>query len=330
MKQPVRWLISGTGSIAHDFIHDLSLINVPQEVVAVLGHSPESTKAFAEQYKIRDYYTELNEIPKKVHADIVYVASPHTLHYEQTKVFLENGLHVLCEKPITINHEQCVELVELSAVKQRFLMEGMWIRFLPSINKMLELVGEGVIGNVTSVKASMCYKAPRDPDNRYFDPELGGGSLLDLGIYPVFLSLLLFGKPDTIKAIGTLTEEGIDEACSMLLHYRSGQHAMLESSLRSNTDLPAEISGEKGVIRILNPWFEKSSGIELEIYGQGKIVYPCPWEGHGLQYETEEVLRCIYERKTESDKMPHHLSLSLLEVMDEVRRQIQVTYDLYE
>jgi predicted dehydrogenase len=330
MHQPVKWIISGTGSIAHSFIRDLSLTGVPQEVVAVLGHSEESTKEFAEQHQIPAYYTDLDEALRNVKADVAYVASPHTLHHEQAMAFLEKGIHVLCEKPMTINHEQCMQLVQLSKEKGRFLMEGMWIRFLPSITRVLDLINEGVIGKVMTVKASMRYKAPRDPDNRYFDPELGGGSLLDLGIYPVFLSLLLLGKPDTIKAIGTLTEEGIDEECSMLLHYRNGQHAVLESSLRANTDQPAEITGEKGVIKILDPWYEKATGIEVEVYGQGKIVYPCSWEGHGLHYETSETLRCLHAGKNESEQMPHAFSLMLLEVMDEVRRQIKVTYDLYE
>lgn len=330
MHQPVKWIISGTGSIAHSFIRDLRLTGVPQEVVAVIGHSEDSTKEFAEQYQIPAYYTDLDEALRTVKADVAYVASPHTLHHEQAMAFLQNGVHVLCEKPMTINREQCAELVELSRQKGCFLMEGMWIRFLPSITKVLQLINDGVIGTVTTVKASMCYKAPRDPNNRYFDPELGGGSLLDLGIYPVFLSLLLLGKPDTIKAIGTLTDEGIDEECSMLLHYRNGQHAVLESSLRANTDQPAEITGEKGVIKILDPWYEKAGGIEVEVYGQGKIVYPCGWEGHGLHYETNEVLRCLHAGKPESEQMPLDFSLLLLEVMDEVRRQIKVTYDMYE
>ncbi|MDF2380713.1 Gfo/Idh/MocA family oxidoreductase [Nostoc ellipsosporum NOK] len=330
MAQPVKWIISGTGSIAHDFIRDLSLIDGQQQVVAVIGHSEDSTKEFAEQYDIPAYYTDLEQALKDVNADVAYVASPHTLHHEQAKAFLKKGIHVLCEKPMTINREQAAELVSLSQKKKRFLMEGMWIRFLPSITKVLELINDGVIGKVTTIKASMCYKAPRDPDNRYFDPELGGGSLLDLGIYPVFLSLLLLGKPDTIKAIGTLTDEGIDEECSMLLHYRNGQHAVLESSLRANTDMPAEIAGEKGVIKILDPWYEKAAGIEVEVYGQGKIVYPSHWQGHGLHYETAEVLRCIHNGKTESTAMPHAFSLQLMEVMDEVRRQIKVTYDMYE
>jgi hypothetical protein len=122
----------------------------------------------------------------------------------------------------------------------------------------------------------------------------------------------------------------VDEDCSVLCHYRSGQHAILESSLLAQTDLPALITGEKGTIKILDPWFEKSKGIELNEYEEGKIVYPCNWEGHGLHYEVQEVLKCIRYNKIESEQMSHAFSLSMMETMDEIRNQINVTYDMYE
>jgi predicted dehydrogenase len=176
----------------------------------------------------------------------------------------------------------------------------------------------------------MGYKAPHEPGSRYFDPQLGGGSLLDLGIYPVFLSCLLLGRPDSIKAIGTLSDEGVDETCAMLFQYDSGQHASLESSLLSQSDLPAEIIGEKGTIKILDPWFEKSKGIELISHEHGKTLYPCEWEGHGLYYEVQEVLRCLEQNKIESEFLSHTFSLDMIQVMDEIRNQINVTYDMYE
>ncbi len=328
--EPVRWSIIGTGNIAHEFAKDLALVQGRQEIVAVAGHSEKSTKEFADNYHIPNAFTKIDDLIGKVATDLAYVASPHTLHHEQTLALLNNGIHVLCEKPMTINAEQCKELIAAAAVHNAFLMEGMWIRFLPSLRIVLDLIREERIGRIVSVKASMCHNAPYDPESRFFDPELGGGSLLDLGIYPVFLSLLLLGKPDTIKAIGTLSDQGIDETCSVLFHYRGGQHAVLESSLMVKTDLPAEIAGDKGVIKILNPWYEKSAGIEVEIYNEGKIVYPCRWEGHGLQYEIEEVLECVKDNKIMSELLPHSFSLMLVETMDEIRNQIKVTYDMYE
>lgn len=329
MKE-TNWGIIGPGNIAHDFARDLRLIPVLQKITAVVGHNTESTGEFAREFNVPDTYTDFDEFIKNKLMDAVYIATPHPQHFEQALACIQKNIPVLCEKPMTINADQCRELIAAARKHKTFLMEGMWIRFLPSIQQVLSIIQQGKIGNVVSVKASMCYKAPYDPDSRYFDPALGGGSLLDLGIYPVFLAHLLMGKPDTIKAVGTLSKEGVDETCSVLFHYKTGQHAILESSLIAQTDMPAEITGEKGVIKILDPWYEKANGIELNEYNEGKIIYPCKWQGHGLQYEAIEVLNCIQQNKIESDILSHAFSLELIQTMDEIRSQIHVTYDLYE
>jgi predicted dehydrogenase len=325
-----KWGIIGPGNIAHSFINDLEYIKTPQQVTAVLGHTEESAAEFAKEFNIANHYTDINDFIKKGGMEAVYIASPHPQHFEQAIACLENKIAVLCEKPMTINAEQSVQLIAASEKNHTFLMEGMWIRFLPSIKLLLNVIDQGLIGKISSVRAAMSYKAPQDNNNRFFDPELGGGSLLDLGIYPVFLSLLLLGKPASVKSIGKLSEEGIDEACSILLNYKNGSHATLESSLLSTLDIPAEIVGEKGVVKILSPWFEKSSGIELEIFGDGKIVYPCQWDGHGLYFEVEEVLKCIKEDRISSDLLPHSFSLEMIRILDKIRSQIHVTYDMYE
>jgi predicted dehydrogenase len=326
-----QWGIIGPGNIAHTFINDLSYITeAPQTVVAVLGHTPQKTYEFAKQYDIPDYYTDLREFIKNKNIEAVYIATPHPQHYEQTMACLEKQIPVLCEKPMAINADQCVEMIEAAKKNNTFLMEGMWIRFLPSINQVLSIIDQGLIGKPKSVRASLSFKAPHDPESRFFDPEQGGGSLLDLGIYPVFLAMLILGKPCGVKAIAKLSEEGVDEACSILFNYKNGNHATLESSLVSTVDYPAEIVGEKGTIKIMNPWFEKASGIELEIEGEGKIIYPCQWEGHGLYFETEEMLRCIDHNRIASELLPHSFSLDMIKVLDEIRTQINVTYEMYE
>jgi predicted dehydrogenase len=325
-----HWGIIGPGNIAHSFVNDLSLVTTPQRVTAVLGHNAESTAAFAKEFTIPDYYTDLDEFLKNDNMDAVYIASPHPHHYEQALACLGNKIPVLCEKPMTINAEQCGQLIAASEQNNTFLMEGMWIRFLPSIQQVLHMIRQGVIGRITSIRASISFKAPHDPENRYFDPELGGGSLLDLGIYPVFLALLLLGKPCSVKAIAKLSDEGVDEDCSILLHYENGSFATLESSLVSSLDIPAEIVGEKGIIKILNPWYEKASGIELQTGEEGKIIYPCHWDGHGLYFETEEVIKCVEEGRTASELLPHSLSFEMIKLLDAVRSQIRVTYDMYE
>jgi predicted dehydrogenase len=325
-----RWGLIGPGKIAHDFANDLALLHSPQQIQAVLGHSKKNTEAFAKDFNVPDVFTNLEEFIKKADIDIAYIATPHTLHHQQALACLEHKIAVLCEKPMTINLNQCNELIAASERNNTFLMEGMWIRFLPSIQQLLYFIGRGDIGKIVSVKASMGFKAPPDPDSRLFNPELGGGSLLDLGIYPVFLALLLLGKPDTVKAIGTLSDKGIDEDCSIVFQYKSKQHAVLGSTLLSQNEIPAEITGEKGTIRILNPWFEKTGGLEIDSHDKGKVVYPCQWDGHGLQFEVKEVLRCISEKKISSSILSHEFSRSMIAVMDDIRKQIHVTYEMYE
>jgi predicted dehydrogenase len=325
-----NWGIIGPGNIAHDFARDLRLVPVMQRVTAVLSHREDSANEFAREFNVPGIYTDFNAFVENKNIDAVYIATPHPHHFEQALFCLTKNIPVLCEKPMTLNANESQKLVAAAQKHKTFLMEGMWIRFLPSIQQVLSIINDGRIGNVLSVKASICYKAPDDSKSRYFDPSLGGGSLLDLGIYPIFLACLLMGKPDTVKAVGTLTADGIDKACSILFHYKTGQQASLESSLLAQSDLPAEITGEKGTIKILDPWYEKSKGIELHVYDDGKIIYPSRWDGHGLQFEVQEVLNCIQQNKIESDSLSHAFSLEMIQVMDEIRSQIRVTYDMYE
>ena len=325
-----RWGIIGPGNIAHDFVNDLAFVETQQVRQAVLGRTEENTRKFAQKNNIPQVFTDLDDFIKKAKIDAVYIATPHTLHYEQALACLEKRIPVLCEKPMTINADQAQELIDAAAANNTFLMEGMWVRFLPSICQVIDMIRKGTIGNIISIKASMSYKAPRDQESRYFNPELGGGSLLDLGIYPVFLALLLLGKPNAIKAVGKLSGEEIDEACSVLFHYKNGQYAVLESSLVTQTESVAEITGDRGVIKILNPWNEKPEGIQLDLFEAGKIIYPCKWDGHGFQFEVEEMLDCIENNKISSDRLSHQFSLTMIKIMDEIRQQIHVKYDMYE
>lgn len=324
--QSLRWGIIGPGNIARDFVRDLALVAPVQEVVAVLGHHEDSTQAFCREFFIEKACKTLGAFTDNTGIDIAYIATPHPLHFGQAMSCLQKGIHVLCEKPMTINADQCRLLIQAAAANNCFLMEAMWIRFLPGIRKLLALLREDAIGDVLSVKASMGYRAPKDSGNRYFNPELGGGSLLDLGIYPVFLAHLLLGKPSVIKAFGTLGKTGVDETCAALFGYDSQQHAIIESSLLSPSKQAAEIAGRKGVIRLQHPWFEKCPGIECQRYNEETQVYPLDWEGHGLQFEVLEVLRCIAHGQIESEYFAHSFSLGICETMDEIRKQIGLSY----
>lgn len=322
-----RWAIIGPGNIAREFARDLSYIkNSDHRISAVIAKDISDAEEFAAEENVPAYYDDIHEWLKNPQADAVYIATPHTLHYQQTILCLEHKIPVLCEKPLAINAQQVREMIEAAQRNQTFLLEGMWIRFLPSMYRVLSLIEKGTIGNIVNIKADMSYRAPYEPEGRFFNPELGGGSLLDLGVYPVFLSLLLLGKPSRISAGGKLSDQGIDETCAALLSYEHGQYALAESSIITQTSKDAVIYGDKGLIRIEKQWNEKPSAITLETYDGTTMKYPCEWEGRGFQYEIEEVYACLAQNKLFSDKFSHQFSLELIEIMDEIRRQIKVKY----
>jgi len=321
------WGIIGPGNIATEFAHDLEQIkSARHRIGAVLSHSLEKAAAFAEKEDAPRYFEDIDSFLREAKIDAVYIATPHPLHHEATLRCLQHKLPVLCEKPLAMNSREVKEMVEAATKNQTFLMEGMWIRFLPSILKVLTLLESNAIGKVLSIKADMSYKAPFDPESRYFNPSLGGGSLLDLGIYPVFLAHLLLGKPTSIKAFARLSDKQIDEACAAVLSYGNHAYALIESSLITQTALTATIQGETGRIHIGTRWNEKPSGIILTSFDGIELQYPCEWEGHGLQYEAEEVYHCVRQGKLYSDKLCHQFSLDLMATLDAIRQQTQIIY----
>jgi predicted dehydrogenase len=322
-----RWGIIGPGNIADSFISDMQFCKTATHTAtAVLHHSIDKAKKFGDKHGISAVYDSLENFVDEAKVDAVYIATPHTLHYEQTIACLKKGIPVLCEKPMGINKIQVEEMIQTAKENDTFLMEGMWVRFLPSLAKITEIIEKGSIGPVQTIKATLSFKAPYDENNRYFNPDLGGGSLLDLGIYPVFLSVYLLGKPERLKAIAHLTDEKIDEACSVFCEYSEERKSFLDCSLVTKSDNKAIIYGEKGYITIAEPWNEKPSEIRID-YNDGNFVsYPCNWEGEGLHYEMDEVCSNIKEGRKESRKMSFNLSLDMINMLDVIREKSGIEY----
>lgn len=322
----LKWGIIGPGNIARDFIADLKWVSGhSNSVIAVMSNKLPEAEKFAKIYHIPSWFDEIDEMLEKASPDIVYIASPHSAHYKESLKCLQHNVPVLCEKPLALNLKQEEEMVNMSHAHHTFLMEGMWIRFLPSLNKVLELLGKGALGQVNSIIADMSYLAPKT-QNRFYDPYLGGGSLLDLGIYPVYLSLLILGKPNNIKAAARLSSEQIDENCAIIFEYADGIYSLLESSIIKNTDRQARIYGENGVLTILKQWNEKPEAITLSLYDHKVEKYPCKWKGRGFQFEVEEVIRCLSANKIESDLHSHEDSLQLIRTLDEIRTKANIVY----
>ena len=325
-----KWGVIGPGKIAQAFVTDLPHAKSAIHTVhSVLSRHKDQASNFSELFQVPHALTDPDQFVE-VDVDAVYIATPHVFHFEQVALCLQHQIPVLCEKPITINEKQLLHLLELSVQYNTFLLEGMWIRFLPSMEKLLSLVASGVIGEIVAIEAGVSFIAEYDPSNRFYNPALGGGSLLDLGIYPVFLSTLLLGKPAKINAEGILSDTGVDSRCSAMFTYSGGQTASIESSLISNKDGVATIFGEKGLIRIMHPWYEKPTGLEIESHHGTTIFHRCEWPGKGLYFEVDAMHDCIKRGVTESPHYCHHFSLDIMEIMDEMRRQMRVVYPAYD
>jgi predicted dehydrogenase len=228
-----------------------------------------------------------------------------------------------------MNAVEVEQMIGLAMEKQTFLMEAMWTRFLPTTAKVLEMIQSGMIGEVLSLKADFGFQGTFNPDRRLFNADLGGGSLLDVGIYPVFLSLLLFGKPDSIKAMATIGVTNVDENCGMLLSYGEDKMAMLYSSIITETPTEAYIFGEKGSIRINSRWHEATS-VTVLLHDQEPKDYFFEFHSTGYRYEAEEVMRCVRAGQLESSILPLNFSRELMELLDRIRLEAGIFYPRFD
>ncbi len=322
----MKWGIIGTGSVAKEFAEDLKYVESENcEVGPVLGKQQSHTNEFIQKF---EGAISTNTIEDFIHSkpDAVYIATPHPLHREQAIACLENKIPVLCEKPLAISERQVTEIISASQKNNTFLLEGMWTRFLPSFQFLFSILTSGTIGEVLNIHADMSFIAQKDKSNRFFNPELGGGSLLDVGIYPIYLSYFLLGKPAQIFACGRINESNIDETCGITLKCDNGKYAMLESSIITQTEGSAWIYGSEGTIRIKKPWTEQPEKIEIIINNESSFHHIPTWQGRGFQYEVEEVIKCLREGRIESEIIPHQSSIDVIKIMDEVRRQLLIVY----
>jgi predicted dehydrogenase len=259
---------------------------------------------------------------------VIYVATPHALHHEHTLLCLKHKKAVLCEKAFAINLWQAQEMVNMSREKGVFLMEALWSKFLPQYQKLRELIDTGELGDIRNVLVNFGF-IPQPPiPSRLYDPSLGGGSLLDIGIYNVFLVLSVLGRPDTIEASMTPSPENVDEQCAVLFKYKNGAMAQLFSSLTSNLGTEADIGGTKNRLRLTSRFYAPSANIELFTgREETKRLIPVQKEsGSGYQYEARHVGDCLRKGLIESPVMTHADSLLIMETMDRIRSVAGIRY----
>ncbi len=313
----IRWGILGTGGIARLFAEGLTFLD-EAELVAVGSRGAKSAEEFGEQYLVPRRHASYVELANDPEVDVIYVATPHTSHKENSMLCLQAGKAVLCEKPFTLNAREAAELIGYARERKLFLMEAMWPRFLPLMVRLREMLGAGVIGELRMVHADFSFRTDFDPHSRLFDLELGGGALLDAGIYPVSMASMIFGPPSDIVSLTHLGETGADEQTAVTLRYDKGQLAVLTTATRTAGPVDVLIRGTEGSIRIL-PWWLRATRMLLVRPGQADELIELPIAGNGYNYEAAEVMRCLRAGLTESDLMPLDESLELMRTLDAIR-----------
>lgn len=320
----VKWGILGCGGIAQKFAEALQRTE-GSVLYAAAARDGNRASSFARQWGFEKSIEGYRALVADPEVDIVYIATPHSYHYAHARLCLEAGKHVLCEKPITVNAGQLEQLIALAHEKQCFMMEALWTRFLPGINRVKELIGKGVIGKVITMDADFGINIPYDAEHRLYNPLLAAGALLDIGIYPLFLAMYLFGKPAVLKSHSVLNDNNIDLTTSIIAQSESGTMCHLNATTQANTPVKARISGTKGYIET-DPWWFTPVDITLQIEGREKELLTFPPLANGYEYEALEAVRCLQEGKTESEIMPHAFSMMLTEQMDEIRKLTGIIY----
>jgi predicted dehydrogenase len=323
MTTRTRWGILATGNIANTFTEDLALLPDAQ-IAAVGSRTLDSAREFAARHAIPRAHGSWAELAADPEVDVVYVATPHSAHHEAARLCLEAGKAVLCEKPLTLDLASAQDLVTVAREHGAFLMEAMWMRTIPAIRRIAELVADGTIGEVTAVYADFGVAGPFEPSHRMRNPALGGGALLDLGVYPITFAHLFLGPPQRATALATLTPEGVDENTGIVLGYDSGAIASLHCGIVGESPITATIVGETGRIELPSPFFRPD---RFTLYrGERAEVVQVPIRGNGMGYEAEEVMRCLRDGLTESQLVPLSSTLDVMRCMDAIRAQIGVTY----
>jgi predicted dehydrogenase len=324
MKQ-ITWGIIGPGKIARKFADAIKLVEGAR-LGAVASRDAARSRDFAEAYKIPRAYDSYEALAEDRGIDAVYIATPHSYHAEHTILCLKHQKGVLCEKPLALNAHEVEAMIDAAVRSRSFLMEGMWTHFLPLMREITELCLSGAIGKIKYIRGDFGFFAPFDPSGRLFDLRLGGGALLDVGIYPLYLCLHLLGEPENIVAAGHLSPTGSDETCHAILQWPEGQSAIVSSTLACTTSTTIEVAGTEGMIRIPGRWFNNDR-FEWSVTGGDMQLVQLEPRVNGFEYQIREVMNCMEKGLIESPSLPHSFSLLLSKTMDTIRKRIGVRYE---
>ena len=326
LEGKLRWAVVGPGRIARNVVKDLQ-ITEGAVLEAVCSRSLERAKQFAREFGFRRAVEGEEALAADQEVDIVYIASPHPAHFETAKRMLLAGKPVLCEKPMTMNAAQARELIAISQETGVFLMEAVWTRFLPIYRVVRAWLDEGRIGpgKPRLVSSAFCVGLSKDPEDRWLNPQLGGGGLLDLGVYTLTASqFAMGGAPVEIAALADFAETGVDVMVSATMRYAHGGVARFTCGMTTEFECSLEIGGEDGFIRVPSRFLEAQEAT-LTVGNRSETVQ-APRRGQGYVHELEEAMRCLHAGEIESPLMPHADTLATMETMDRIREQIGLVY----
>ena len=324
MSRRIGWGILGTGAIAHKFARGLAALD-GADLVAVGSRSDRGAREFAEEFSVPHQHAEYESLAGDEDVDVVYVATPNPFHAGNCLLCLRRGKAVLCEKPFGLNAAQAEEVIGEARQRGLFLMEAMWTRFLPVMRVVRGWIADGAVGEVRMVTADFGFRTEFAPEGRLFDLHLGGGSLLDVGVYTISLASMVLGpNPTSVKSVAHLGESGGDEQAAFILGYAGGQLAVLSSAIRTQTPHEARIIGTEGFVEIDSD-FHATKSATLRAGGRTERV-ELPLEGNGFNYEAAEVGRCLREDALESQIMPLDETLGIVRIMDRIRGAWGLTY----
>lgn len=317
----IKWGIIGLGNIANKFAQTITAME-SVELSAVAARSKNKSEEFGKIYGVaaEKCYGNYDEIVKDSNVDVIYISVPHTFHKELSILCLSNGKAVLCEKPVTISEDEIREVIEVAKREKLFFMEAMKTRFLPINQLVKQYINEGKIGDVRLLQADFGFNLPFDPNNRLYNKDLGGGALLDVGIYNISYSTFIFGNnPTSIKSNMYVGQSGVDESVSIDLAYENGRHAQLFGAINLTTRREANIIGTKG--RICVPRFSNADTVYIVI-GDNEEKINIPFEVNGFEYQIKEVVKCLNEGRLQSDIMSWDDSIEAMRILDTVKNSI--------
>jgi predicted dehydrogenase len=324
MTDALRWGILATGGIAHAFANDLVVNGFT--VQAVGSRSQASADEFAARFGIPNAHASYEALVEDPEVDIIYVSTPHPFHAANAALALNAGKHVLIEKPITLNAREAREIMDLAASKNLLALEAMWTRFLPHMVRLREILAAGSLGDVHTLIADHTQDLPDDPAHRINALELGGGALLDLGIYPISFASALFGRPETVLASASFKDTGADAQVATIFRYPGGQIASTLSASDTQGPNRANILGTEGRIEIDAVWYTPTTFRHYDASGEVVETFTAEVTGRGMHFQAAEAEQLVVAGKTSSDILPGEESVAIMETLDEIRRQIGLRY----